>query len=250
MKEHKIFDIKVNEITFQQFLNIIENAINLKNKIKICYSNPHLVRLSHKQKSLKKVLNDCDINHIDGTGLKIAFRFLENKLVPGFNWTDHAFTFLSYCEKKGWSIFFLGGEEGTVSNAVHKVNQLFPRLKVAGFLNGYDQMTEDSVSLVNLSSANILWVGIGSPKQELWVAKNFEKINCNVIQCVGDIFSHIAGNRIRGPELLRKLGFEWFFRLIQNPIKYFNRYVIGIPYFFFLILIYKFNVYKKISSKI
>ncbi|RPI64278.1 MAG: glycosyltransferase [Ignavibacteriales bacterium] len=250
MKEHNIFDIKVNEITFQQLLSIIENVINLKKKIKICYTNPHLVRLCRKQKSLNKVLNDFDINHIDGTGLKIAFRLLEKKLVPSFNWTDHALTFLSICEKQEWSIFFLGGDEGTVSKAVHKVIQSFPRLKVAGFLNGYDELTDDSISIINQSSPDILWVGLGSPKQELWVAKNFEKINSNVIQCVGDIFAHLVGNRLRGPEFSRKLGFEWFFRLVQNPLKYFNRYLIGIPYFFFLILIYKFNGYKKISSKI
>jgi N-acetylglucosaminyldiphosphoundecaprenol N-acetyl-beta-D-mannosaminyltransferase len=248
MKEHKIFDIKVHEIKFQQLLSVIENAINLKRKIKICYTNPHLVRLSRKEKSLNKVLNDFDFNHIDGTGMKIAFSFLDNKVVPRFNWTDHAFTFLSGCEKKEWSIFFLGGNHGTLSKAVQRVNQLFPLLKVAGFLNGYDELSEDSVSLINQSSADILWVGIGSPKQEIWVAKNFEKINCNVIQCVGDIFAHIAGNRLRGPEFLRKIGFEWFFRLVQHPVKYFNRYVIGIPYFIFLILIYKFNRYKKISS--
>lgn len=248
MKEHKIFDIKIHEIEFQQLLSIIENAINLKKKIKICYTNPHLVRLSRKEKSLNKVLNNFDINHIDGTGMKIAFSFLDKKVVPRFNWTDHAFTFLSDCEKKEWSIFFLGGDHGTLSKAVQRINQLFPQLKVAGFLNGYDELSDDSVSLINQSSADILWVGLGSPKQELWAAKNFEKLNCNAIQCVGDIFTHIAGNRLRGPEFLRKIGFEWVFRLLQNPVKYFNRYVIGIPYFFFLILIYKFSGYKKISS--
>ncbi len=170
-------------------MGIIENTINLKKKIKICYTNPHLVRLSRKEKNLNKVLNDSDINHIDGTGLKIAFRVLNKKIVPRFNWTDHAFTFLSDCEKKEWSIFFLGGDQANVSNAVHKVMKSFPRLKVAGFLNGYDELSDDSVSVINQSSTDILWVGLGSPKQELWVAKNFEKINCNVIQCVGDMFS-------------------------------------------------------------
>jgi N-acetylglucosaminyldiphosphoundecaprenol N-acetyl-beta-D-mannosaminyltransferase len=250
MKEHNIFDIKVNEIAFRELLSIIQNTIELRKKIKICYTNPHLVRLSRKERTINRVLNNFDVNHIDGTGLKIAFRLLDNKLVPRFNWTDHAFTFLSDCEKKEWSIFFLGGDQVHVSKAVHKVNKLFPRLKVAGFLNGYDELSDDSISIINKSFVDILWVGLGSPKQELWVAKNFEKINCNVIQCVGDIFAHLVGNRLRGPEFLRKLGFEWFFRLVQNPIKYFNRYIIGIPYFFFLILIYKFNGYKKISSKI
>ena len=114
MKEHKIFNIRVDEIAFQELFGIIENTINKNNRIKICYTNPHLVRLSRKEKILKRVLNDSDINHIDGTGLKIAFRVLNNKIVPRFNWTDHAFTFLSDCEKKEWSIFFLGGDQATV----------------------------------------------------------------------------------------------------------------------------------------
>lgn len=239
MKEHLIFNIKVNEIDFRELLGIIENAINLKKKIKIGYTNPHLVRLSYKEKNLKKVLNAFDINHIDGTGLTIAFRLLNNKIVSRFNWTDHAYTFLSDCEKKEWSIFFLGGDQATVSQAVQTVKRFFPRLKVAGFLNGYNGLNDDSVSVINQSSPDILWVGLGSPKQELWVAKNFEKFQCSVIQCVGDIFSHIVGNRFRGPTFLRKLGLEWFFRLVQNPVKYFDRYVIGIPYFLFLVARYK-----------
>ncbi len=161
MKEHKIFDIKVNDITFQQLQTIFENTIDLKKKIKICYTNPHLVRLSRKEKSLNKVLNDFDINHIDGTGLKIAFKLLDKKIIPRFNWTNHAFTFLSDCEKKEWSIFFLGGDQGTVSKAVQKVNKLFPHLKVTGFLNGYDGLSEDlSRLLINLLQIFYGWVSV------------------------------------------------------------------------------------------
>jgi N-acetylglucosaminyldiphosphoundecaprenol N-acetyl-beta-D-mannosaminyltransferase len=239
MKEHLILNIKVNEISFPKLLCVIENAIELKNKIKIGYTNPHLVRLSHKEKNLEKVLNDFDINHIDGTGLTIAFRLFDSKKVSRFNWTDHAFTFLSECEKKEWSIFFIGSDQATISKAVNEVKQSFPHLKVAGFLNGYDDLNDDFVSAVNRSKPDILWVGLGSPKQEFWVDKNFEKLHCKVIQCVGDIFGYIAGKRFRGPEFLRRFGFEWFFRLIQHPVKYFDRYVIGIPYFLFLVVRYK-----------
>ena len=245
MKEHLIFNIKVHEIAFLQLMRVIENAIDSKNKIKIGYTNPHLVRLSRKEKNLEKVLNDFDINHVDGTGMSIAFRILNNEIIPRFNWTDHAFVFLSECEKKELSIFFLGSDQTTILKAIQTVNRSFPNLKVAGFMNGYDGLNNDTVSLINRSIPDILWVGLGSPKQELWVDKNFEKLNCSVIQCVGDIFSYIAGNRFRGPEFLRKLGFEWFFRLFQNPLKYFNRYVIGIPYFLFLIIKCKLVKQKK-----
>ncbi len=245
MKEHLIFNIKGNEIGFPQLLGLMENTINQKNKIKIGYTNPHLVRLSRKEKNLKKVLNDFDINHIDGTGLTIAFRLLDNKDVSRFNWTDHAIAFLSECEKKEWSIFFIGGEQTTISKMVNKVKQSFPNLKLAGFLNGYEDLNDDSVSVINKSTPDILWVGLGSPKQEFWVAENFERLHCNVIQCVGDVLGHIVGYRLRGPKFLRELGFEWFFRLVQNPVKYFNRYVIGIPYFLFLVFRYKLLKHKK-----
>lgn len=245
MKEHLIFNVKVNEINFPQLLGEIKKTINQKRKIKIGYTNPHLIRLSHKKKKLREVLNDFDINHIDGTGLTIAFRLLDNKKVPRFNWTDHAFTFLAECEKKEWSIFFLGGDQATISKAVQYIRRDFPQLTVAGFLNGYHNLKDDSISEINRSTPDILWVGLGSPKQEFWVTKNFEKLNCNVIQCVGDIFGHIAGKRFRGPEFLRGLGFEWFFRLIENPVKYFDRYVIGIPYFLYLIFSYKLKLHKK-----
>lgn len=249
MKEHNIFDIKINEVDYPELLGVIENAINLKKKIKISYTNPYTARLTLKDRNLKNVLNNFNINHIDGTGLSIAFRVIDNETVPRFNWTDYAFAFLSECEKKGWSIFFVGSDQKTISVASDRVKEKYPQLKFAGFLNGYSDLTNESVSLINKSFPDILWVGLGSPKQEFWIEDNFENLNCNVVQSVGDIFNHISGNRLRGPELLRKFGLEWFFRLVQNPIKYFNRYVVGIPYFFFLILIYKFKGAKKISGK-
>ena len=244
MIEHKIFDIKIDEIDYQELLETIENTIISKKKIKICYTNPHLVRLSEKEKNLKNVLNEFDINHIDGTGLTIALKVLHKKNVPRFNLTDHCLNFLSDCEKKEWSIFFLGSDQKTISNAVKKVKEKFPRLKFAGFLNGFSNLNNETVSTINASSPDILWVGIGSPEQELWVTKNSEIINCIVVQCVGDVFSHVAGSRLRGPVFFRSMGLEWFFRLLQDPLKYFDRYVIGIPYFFYLILKDKLRLIK------
>lgn len=249
MIEHNIFDLKINEVNYPELLGVIENAINLTKKIKIGYTNPYIARLTRKDRNLKNVINDFNINHVDGTGISIAFRVIANKLVPRFNWTDYAFAFLSECERKRWSIFFLGSDQKTISIAVDQVKERYPQLKFAGFLNGYSDLNDESASLINNSFPDILWVGLGSPKQEFWVANNFKNLNCSVVQCVGDVYNYIAGNRLRGPKFLRKFGLEWVFRLAQNPIKYFNRYVVGIPYFFFFILIYKFKGAKKISGK-
>src|SRR5690606_9712574 len=245
MIEHKIFDIKIDEIDYQELLETIENTIISKTKIKICYTNPHIVRLSEKEKNLKNVLNDFDINHIDGTGLTIALKVLHKKNVPRFNWTDHSLKFLYDCENKGWSIFFLGSDQNTISNAVEKVKEKFPRLKFAGFLNGFSNLNDETGSIIKKSSPDILRVGLGSPKQELWVVRNFQNLNCSVTQCVGDVFSHLAGKRLRGPKIFRQTGFEWYFRLLQHPIRFFDRYVIGIPIFIYLMVKHKLKVLTK-----
>ena len=93
--------------------------------------------------------------------------------------------------------------------------------------------------MINNSNTDILWVGLGTPQQEFWVQENLDRLNCTIINCVGDLYTELAGKRFRGPKILRKNGFEWLFRLLQHPIRYFNRYVIGIPYFLFLVVRYK-----------
>ncbi len=147
--------------------------------------------------------------------------------------------YLRYCELNKWRIFFLGNKTGILCQAIDNIRSAFPEIQISGYLNGYNQLNEKTLDLINQSNSQILWIGLGSPKQELWLADNFDKMNINVAQCVGDILSHIAGKRIRGPKLIRNIGFEWLFRLIQHPFRYFNRYVVGIPYFLFLTFKYK-----------
>ena len=250
-KIFSLFGLSISNLDFSSIINLSTTAISKRKKITIGYINPHIARYAQKDDKLQNVINSFSYNHIDGIGMEMAAKlFFKQEKFIRLNWTDEAFNFLGECEKLGWKIFLLGSDENSLAKAKKNILKSFPALKLVGSLNGYEGLNEFTVNKINESGTNILWVGIGSLRQEAWIINNFEKINCNVIQSVGDLYNYIAGNRLRGPAFLRKLGLEWTFRLIQHPIKYFNRYVIGIPYFIFLILIYKFNGYKKISSKI
>jgi len=252
-KTYSLFGLNISNLDYESIVNLTSNSISYGKKIAIGYINPHIARYAQNDSSLKSIINSFTFNHVDGIGMELACKlFIKNEKILRLHWTwtDGALQYIRDCEIKNWKIFLLGSDEETLTKAKKNILKSFPELKLVGSLNGFDGLNEFTVNKINESGTDILWVGIGSLRQEEWIIKNFEKLNCNVIQSVGDLYNDIAGNRLRGPAFLRKLGFEWFFRLLQNPVKYFNRYVLGIPYFFFLILIYKFNRYKKISSKI
>ena len=157
--------------------------------------------------------------------------------VKRFNWTDNSSNYLKYCETQGYSVYFIGGTTEIIDKAVANISKQFPRLTIAGWNNGYEDLyNTDIINKVNSISPNIVWVGLGSPRQELWIAENTPKLNFNVIQAVGDIFSYYAGTKRRGPKIIRKIGLEWFIRLIYNPTIYWKRYLLGIPKFIFIIL--------------
>ncbi len=252
-KTYSLFGLTISNMDYDSIIHLTSNAISSEKKITIGYVNPHIARYAQNDSSLKSIINSFTFNHLDGIGMELACRLLikdKNIFRLHWTWTDGALKYIRECENNNWKIFLLGSDEDTLAKAMKNILKNFPALELVGSLNGYNGLNEFTVNKINESGTNILWVGIGSLRQEAWIINNFEKLNCNVIQSVGDLFNDIAGNRLRGPAFLRKLGFEWTFRLIQHPIKYFNRYVIGIPYFIFLILIYKFNGYKKISGKI
>lgn len=236
-RKYLLFGISVSNLDYDAILNLSSNAINKNNKITIGYINPHIVRYALKEESLIEVLNSFSFNHIDGVGMELASRlFIKNEKFTRLNWTDEAYRFINECKNKEWKMFFLGSDEDTIRIAKENVLRKVPGFRLVGYLDGYADLDDSTVKIINESGANILWVGIGSLRQERWIINNYEKINCNVIQSVGDLYSELAGKRLRGPALLRKLGLEWMFRTIQHPLKYFDRYVLGIPAFIFLVI--------------
>lgn len=239
MKTEKVFNINISFISYEEIFDVIENSIKTNNKTTVTYANAHSVRLCQSNQALLGALNSSDIMFNDGIGIFIAQKIISKGKSgkKSFNWTDNAHSFLKSCEEKQWKIFFVGGSDKIIQTAVKNLKLLFPNLKICGYLNGYNEAdSPESIKIINAEAPDILWVGMGTPKQELWISKNKEKINCKVVQSVGDLFSLFAGKKVRGPKIFQRIGLEWFFRTIANPIKYFDRYIIGIPIFFFLIL--------------
>lgn len=242
----QIFNIFLYDLDYKDFISITKDSIESNKKISIGYVNPHVVRLLDHNTKLLNIFNSFDYLRADGIGMKLASKILfNNRIINPLNWTDNSFKYLNECAQLGYKIFFLGGSDEIINKCSIKIKSKIDNLNLVGYLNGYDELNDKTIEKINLAKTNILWVGLGSPKQEIWVQENIKKLNVNIIQCVGDVYSHLAGKRLRGPKILRDYGFEWLFRLFQHPIKYFNRYVIGIPIFIYLIVKYKIKYLTK-----
>ena len=146
------------------------------------------------------------------------------------------------CEKRKWRIFFLGSHKKEKLLRAKSVRLIkhYPNINIVGMIDGYESLSNNKqLEILNKFKIDILFVGLGSLKQENWIYENYNKINSSVFLSVGDLFNLYAGEKHRGIKIVQRLGFEWVIRLMFSPFKYAKRYVLGIPQFFFNLIKYK-----------
>ena len=181
--------------------------------------NPEIVMEARKDSEFKNLLNSADLCLPDGIGIIIASKILKTPLkerVPGF---DAICSFLadetSKIEKK---IYILGAKPGVAEVAGDEIEHKY-KAKVVGFHHGYfDKSEEDKiVQDIIASGANVLLVGLGMGKQERFIFNHAEELKTEVAIGCGGSIDVLAGTVKRAPKIFRKLGLEWFYRLIKQP---------------------------------
>ena len=230
------------EITFTDYdtlFRLIYDNAEQRKKFTVAYANSYLCNYVLKHDMLNDCLSKFDLVHADGIGVHLASKFLyrQKEHWERVNGTDLYFKLLSDERKTGF--FILGGPEKTVELLEGKFGD-----KVYGFIY---QITdnENDIDTINKSGADILLVALGTPEQETWIIKNKDKINVPVIIAVGSGIDYLTGRKKRAPLIMRKTGLEWFFRLIQEPLRLWKRYLIINPVFIFKIVRQKVNLLTK-----
>jgi N-acetylglucosaminyldiphosphoundecaprenol N-acetyl-beta-D-mannosaminyltransferase len=238
-----IFGLNVSITDYDLLLNKIGTSIEKNQKLSIAYANANILNISYQNPELKQILNSFDIVHPDGTGVLIASKLLygKNGLRKKITGSDFYPLLIMEAVKNKWNIFFFGHDKKTLE----KVKIHNPDLQITGTVNGFNFNTDELINKINLAGVQILIVGLGFPKQEKWIYENKNKLNCNVIIAVGDGIKVFSNTKIRGPVILRRMGFEWLIRLIFNPAKYWKRYLIGNPLFTLRIIKSKLSKFGK-----
>lgn len=221
-----------------------------------------LAEISHDKNT--QVVNTCNVEHLvlmnsneeffnaykradwifpDGMPLVWFSRLIGRRFPERVTGSDLLPEICRIAEKKGLRIFLLGGTSDVTPLAQKKLLELFPKLQIAGIATPWINLEEcgehgdNIVDIINATHPDIIFVGFGAPKQEIWTDRNRHRLKTGVVCMVGGTFNFLARKTIRAPRWMQKAGLEWFWRLFHEPKRLWKRYLIGS--FIFLRLVWK-----------
>mgnify|MGYP003871122889 CR=1 FL=1 len=181
--------------------------------------NPEKVYAVRQNTFLQNFLANASLLVPDGIGLVGALRLLYGDKVHRGPGADLMQEICAKAPERGYRIFVYGGEEKVNHEAVEKLHQRHPGLQIVGRANGYvpQEKMPDLINQINDSQADILFVALGSPKQEEWIHQHISELNVKVCQGIGGTLDTIVGNVARAPNVFQRCHLEWFYRLLKQP---------------------------------
>ena len=238
-KKVYIFNCPIDALTMKETVQIIDNAIKEGKHIHHAVVNAAKIVKMQEDKELYNSIVNADIINADGMPIVWASRLLGKPLPERVAGIDLMQELIKLAYNRKYKIFFFGAKEEVVKKVVKKYSKEYSPEIIAGYRNGYYSEEEESLIAKQIaeSRANILFVGISSPKKEkfLYKYKHILK-NVNFIMGVGGSFDVIAGKIKRAPKWMQKYGLEWVYRLVQEPRRMWRRYLIGNTKFIILVI--------------
>ena len=214
-ERHIILQVPFNGLTQEESLETMLKFLHTNRNHLIVTPNPEAVMLARRNGDFLRILQQADLVLADGIGILLAARWLKLPIpsrVPGCD-----ITMALLAAAKNHSCYLLGAAPGIAETARHNLQK--QGVNVIGVHDGYfDEETEKTIlEEIRTLKPDILLVGMGMPRQEEWAATYLHTLPCKVTLCIGGSIDVIAGNVRRAPQIMRRMGLEWLYRLVANP---------------------------------
>lgn len=238
MERCEILDVEISSVNMTDTLSLINQNIEFVKGNYICVSNVHTTILAYENNLYKTIQNNSYMSLPDGKPLAILAKFKSKLPVSRVTGPDLMEEIFKISDEKSYTHFFYGSTDETLNKLKVELLKKFPNLSIKGmysppFREITDLENQAIVNEVNKLNPDFVWVGLGAPKQEIWMYNNKDKINSLMIG-VGAGFDYHAGNIKRAPIWMQKLSLEWLYRLLQDPKRLYKRYLITNTKFIFL----------------
>lgn len=232
-----IVGVPVDVATFDSLLAQIGEWIAQGDRAhQVCTVSPEFVMIAQDDPAFMRALHGADLCVADGVGLLLAARLLGRRLPERVTGSDGVPLIARRAAERGWKLFLLGAAPGVAKRAAARLVADNPGLLIAGTYAGSPSLDEeeDIVARVNASGADILLVAYGAPRQDVWIARNRDRLAVSVAVGVGGTFDFIAGVVPRAPRWMRRLALEWLYRLVRQPWRW--RRMLRLPRFVWAVL--------------
>lgn len=236
-----ILDIRIDAVCYTNVLKRVSRWITDKTQTYICVAAVHLVMECQKNDALRNGVNAAGLVMPDGMPLVWLSRLFGKKRVGRVYGPTLMLALCSLAQRRGWSIFLLGGGTGQAHKLAQHLEQRFPRLLIVGCADTPRRPISAARSArftrtINRSRAQVVFVGMGCPWQELWMIENRRFLSAPVLIGVGAAFDFLTGRAAQAPPWVQNIGLEWLFRLIHEPKRLWYRYTVMNVQFVLLIL--------------
>jgi N-acetylglucosaminyldiphosphoundecaprenol N-acetyl-beta-D-mannosaminyltransferase len=240
------FKIRISIRSFAESINQVEKWVSEKTRTRlVTFTNVHMLTEGYRSPWFHAIHSQMDLNCPDGTPLVWLGR-LQGKQVTRVCGPEFMLAFCANASHANLHHFFYGGRDGVAERLIAKLKLQNPLLEVAGcYAPPFRAISpeEDNliVNRINDSGADIVWVSLGCPKQEIWIHEHRDKLRAPVLIAVGLAFDIIAGDKTRAPKFLRDAGLEWLYRLMQEPARLGSRYLKSNSLFFYMLFLSMFS---------
>jgi N-acetylglucosaminyldiphosphoundecaprenol N-acetyl-beta-D-mannosaminyltransferase len=228
LQKKRLISIDISRGTYDDFVSAVLNYAKAKISSYVCVANVHMVVEAYEHPDFAEIVNSADIVTPDGMPLTKAIKALyreDQERVDGMSLLP---ILLDESQKNNLSVYFYGSSQETLDETSNHLKTNYPNLQIAGMYSPpFRQLTteeeEEIAAKITASGANILFVVLGCPKQERWMAAMKGKIPA-IMLGIGGALPVLIGQQKRAPEWMQKNSLEWLYRLAQEPSRLFKRY--------------------------
>lgn len=233
-----VLGVSFDNITKEKLLVQLNQRILLKQKTFVVTANPEIVMYANRNQNYMSILKKADYITADGIGIVKGARILGTPIVERVAGFDLMLQLIKNANENSYSIFLLGAKEEVIVKAAEKIKREYPNIKLKGYHNGYFPLEDKKImNKVLQSEPDIIFVGLGFPKQEQWIQSYLSQSNKGIAIGIGGSFDAFTGTVKRAPDFIIKLNLEWLYRLVKQPTRF--KRMLMIPKFLFAI--YKCN---------
>lgn len=236
-----ILGVGINAITLPQAVEQIAGWIDTRTRQYVSVCNVHTIMECQHNEAMRQAVNRAGLTTPDGMPLVWLGRWLAQLEVNRVYGPDLMLALCELSGERGYTHYFCGGALGVPELLAERLQVKFPNLRVVGtYSPPFHPLSpaEESqlIERLNRARPDIIWVGLGTPKQDLWMARYRERLNAPVMIAVGAAFDFFSGRVPQAPRWMQRSGLEWFYRLSQEPQRLWYRYLIYNPWFVMLLM--------------
>lgn len=236
VEQRAVLGVPLSRLTMERAVNIVGTWVARGETRYISTCDVHCLMRAQTDPGLRQALANADIVAADGAPVAWTARM---RFGPGIARVCGPDLMLELCARSsvtGWRHYFYGGAEGVAETLASELQRRYPGLEVAGTAcPPFRELSQDerqaALDHIQQSKADIVWVGLGCPKQDAWMFENARKLEGVVSIGVGAAFDFHSGRVTRAPAWIRKAGFEWLHRLCSEPRRLWRRYLVLAPQF-------------------